>query len=101
MKYLRGSSGLVLIELLFIVWILVVVIVGVGFISGVVRGNYWVGEASALKAVQRVDSEMLEVVTLERHIWGYSKVTVRDKGGKEFEFAIDADILQNRRAQLW
>ncbi len=94
----NGQTGLVLIELLIIVWILVFAIVGVGFIGGVVRGNYWVGEASALKAVQGVDSAMLEVVTLERHIWGYSKVTVRDKDGTEFEFAIDADVLQNRRA---
>ncbi len=104
MKNLRGCAGFALIESLIIHMIFVIVllgVVGIVFIGGVARGNYWVGEASALKAVQRVDSGMTELIVLERHIWKYSKATVRDKDGKEFEFAIDANILQNRRARPW
>jgi hypothetical protein len=41
---------------------------------------------------------MIKVVVLERHVWRYSKVVVSDEDGKGREFAIDANILQNRRA---
>jgi len=95
----RSRSGsFSLIELMIVVTVILVLIVCVGFIGGVCRGNFWVGEESALKAVQRVDPTMKKVVILERNIWAYSKVVVSDQNGKEREFAIDANVLQNRRA---
>ena len=97
MRSRTGSGGFTLIELAFIV-VVVIAVIMFGIIGGVCRGNFWVGEESALKAVQRVDPAIIEVVALERHVWAYSKVFVRDQDGKVRKFAIDANILQNRRA---
>lgn len=97
MRSITRSGGFSLIGIIFVVAFVIGAIV-IGLIGGVCRGNFWVGEESALKAVQRVDPTMIEVVTLERHVWGYSKVVVRDEKSNERTFAIDASVLQNRRA---
>ena len=97
MRSRTGSGGFNVIEVAFVVFAVIAVIM-FGIIGGVCRGNFWVGEESALKAVQRVDPAMMEVVILERHVWAYSEVSVRDQDGNVRQFAIDANVLQNRRA---
>lgn len=91
----KRRSGFALWELLLIMVIIGAFVVGFGLIGGVVMGNYWVGEKSALKAVRVEDPSMAELVTLERHVWGYSRVVVKDEEGNEQTFLLDADVLQN------
>lgn len=100
MKMKRRNAGFTAFELLCVIVIIAipVLIVGVGISASM--GNFWVTEDSALRAVQVSDPSMIEVVTLERHIWGYSKVIAQDGEGNRGEFDIDACILQNRTATL-
>lgn len=93
----KNKEGFTLTELL-VSLVVPVIIVGFGLIGGIGMGNFWVGETSALKAVKVADSSAVEVVVLERHIWGYSRVTAKDSDGKEICFYLDANILQNVRA---
>lgn len=93
-----GSAGVTFIELVIGMLIVGFLFFGLGFIGGICRGNYWVSEKSALKSVRVVRPTIASVLSLERHIWGYSKVVVIDQDGGKHEFDIDANILQNRRA---
>lgn len=55
MKRMRENEGFVLLELLILIVIVGILVIGIGFIGGVCRGNFWVGEKSALKAIQSVE----------------------------------------------
>ena len=87
-----------------IVWVtgmmfVAAVAVVVSIIGTVCGGNFWVGEGSALKAVQRVDPSATELVTLERNAWALSTVIVKDDQGNEKTFSLNANILQNVTAK--
>lgn len=98
MLRMTGNKGFTVIELLLVIVVVGVLVIGIGFYGGICKGNFWVGEESALKAIQRIDPTIVSVFSLERYIWGYSKVVAIDKNGDQREFSIDANILQNRRA---
>ena len=95
----RSKSGFTLIELLIVVVILVIVIgylaLYLGLICGIAMGNYWVSDEGALKAVQVDNPEVTEVVKIQRNIWDYSVVTVKNEFGKNVEFLLDTDVLWN------
>lgn len=95
---MKDSAGVTFIELIILITIVGFLVIGIGFYGGVCRGNFWVSEKSALKAVQIVSPTIVSIHSLERHIWGYSKVVAIDKDGSQKTFKIDANVLQNRRA---
>jgi len=99
MKRLKNNQGFTLIELM-VVCMIPVILFGVlvlGF--GVVKGNFWVQEDSALKAIKFEDPSISEVLVIERHIWGKSKATVVDEEGNRRVFLLDSNIMQNITAR--
>ena len=80
---------------MFVLILLAIVFGGFFFGGGVLMANYWVSEESALKAVQAVEPSATKVITLNRDVWAYSKVLVRDSDGYQREFYLNANILQS------
>ena len=95
------NKGFTLIEVAIAVVVVFIVVGVLGIYGGIIKGNFWVSEESALKAIKRIEPNMVEVVEMNRRVWRYSKVIARDKDGVEHEFGIDANILQNRTAHRW
>lgn len=94
-----SKQGFTLFELIgclgITMMIIVFYVVGVG---GIIMGNFWLNESSALKAIQFVDSSVVEILMLERYIWSYSRAIVADDDGNRHEFYLDTSILQNVKA---
>lgn len=89
------KNGFTLLELLIVVFIIIVGGIGLGLLGGVCMGNFWVGEQSALKAIQVANGSVVEVIQLQRHVWGYSKAVIKEQDGGQKEFYLNSNILQN------
>ncbi|MDA3840314.1 MAG: hypothetical protein PF572_04455 [Patescibacteria group bacterium] len=104
MKYLGNEKGFTLIELIKFIGYFAGFFVVFGLIGGFVMGNFWVGEESALKAVQHTNSSqktnppITKVTNLDRNIWAKSKAYVEDSEGNRKIYYIDSCLMQNKVA---
>lgn len=96
---MKNNSGFTLLETFVVLCILAIFVGGIVVYGGIVctlcKGNFWVGNDSALSAVKLIDANAKEVVSLERRIYDYSIVSIKESDGTVNRYLLDADILQN------
>ncbi len=95
---MKNRKGFTLLELMIVYVILMSIIVVVDYylIGGIlIKGNYWVSEKTALKAIQIDNPDYIKIVKLNRNVKAYSVAIAEDKNGDRKSFALNTNILQN------
>jgi hypothetical protein len=102
MNLKRKQKGVTLVEIMIVVVALfTVVVVGFGVIfCGICGGNYWFNEENALRTIQRVDPNQVEIDLVDRNIWAHSRITTKDTSGTLTTWKLDTNIMQDREATL-
>lgn len=98
----KNRRGFTLVELLIVVVVFfgLVGIVVFGCYGSLCKGNFWVTENSALKAIKFIDPTVVKIEKLDRNVWAYSRAYVTDQDGVRKIFTLDANIMQNVDAAL-
>lgn len=90
----KNQKGFTLIELMIVVGL--VSVIGVLFCYFALgAGNFWCTESGVERQLKAEHPEIAEIVTINRGIWGSSRVLVKTKDGVSQTYCLDSNILFN------
>jgi len=98
----KKNRGFTIIELIIVVIILaaflVIGVLGFGVYGGVITGNAWFNDATALTAVKRINPDAVAIVDYDRNIWALSQVTAKDTSGTLTVYDLNTNVAWDAKA---
>lgn len=89
----NNKSGYTLVEVLVVI-VVIFVILGIGFVKAICQGNFWFTEEGALRELRADHPKVTEIMKIERNIFSYSVITVREDGEAR-NYDLDSNALFN------
>ncbi len=89
----RSAKGFTVVEILIVVAIIGIIFIWGGLICGVIKGNFWLSDKTALKAIRVDHGEIVKIVDINRNVFARSVVIAEDEDGNQSEYRADANVL--------
>lgn len=90
----KYQKGFTLIELMIVIFFVGVVGILLCYCT-LGAGNFWCTESGVERQLKAEHPEINEVVTINRGVWGYSRVLAKTKDGASQTYCLDSNILFN------
>ncbi len=95
----NSQEGFTIIELLILIVVLAFFTALIVGILTLCMGNFWITEDGVLRKIQFRNPQAVQILDVERRVWDYSLVTVKNKDGTQTTYIVDANVLFNYRVK--